>query len=321
MKMWFCRIIGVLLLIPIGFSLYAVAKEQEDARTLAPATGRFVSAGDVDLFIQTVGDPSASPILLVHGMGAWSETWRPVITALAAQGWYVIAVDMPPFGFSDRPASGDVWRGAQAGRLGALLDTLKIKEITIVGHSYGSRAVLETAMQYPDLVKGLVLVAPALGEVYASTSSTPSVVSTALVQGMVRYPVIAMTATNPLLSRKMLSLFFYDPKDATDEVLAVYARPSTLRHTTRDVGAWFRGFLTNADQGLSTKPNNYKKLPPTALIWGTEDTVTPLAQGEALHAMIPGSSITVLPGVGHIPHLEDTPAFLNALTQSLRAIR
>ena len=323
MKQWFFRFfIGIVLVVGgilFAFSVFALVRERDAGKTAAPDTGTFISAGDVELFVQTAGDKKNPPIMLVHGMAAWSETWRPVMEMLAERGWYVLAVDMPPFGFSERPEGGDFWRTAQAHRLNALLDTLAIQKITIVGHSYGSRSVLETAMRYPERVQALVLVDPALSGIY-STTTTSSGATTFLVNAVLRYPIIASTMTNPFLSRFLLAKFIHDPADASDEILNVYRRPATLRASTEDLGAWLRGFMTGKDMGLSSDRENYSSLKKVALIWGEEDTTTPLAQGEQLQKMIPKSTLVVIPNVGHIPQIEDTPAFNKALLKALASV-
>ncbi len=55
-----------------------------------------------------------------------------------------------------------------------------------------------------------------------------------------------------------------------------------------------------------------------ALIWGDADRVTPPAQGERLGRLVPGATLDVLPGLGHIPHIEDERAFLRAIIPRLR---
>lgn len=59
--------------------------------------------------------------------------------------------------------------------------------------------------------------------------------------------------------------------------------------------------------------------PPVSLIWGEEDTITPLVQARSLERWMPKATVTVLPGVGHIPHIEDPRAFTQGLLSLLRA--
>jgi pimeloyl-ACP methyl ester carboxylesterase len=60
---------------------------------------------------------------------------------------------------------------------------------------------------------------------------------------------------------------------------------------------------------------------PLAVIWGDRDTITPLDQGRRLASLAPGATLDVLPGVGHIPQIEDPRAFQEALLRVLRRVR
>ena len=77
-------------------------------------------------------------------------------------------------------------------------------------------------------------------------------------------------------------------------------------------------FLFAQASGLSSKPATYATLKlPVTLLWGELDQVTPLAQGEALQQLLPNATLTVLPGVGHIPALEDPVTFNRTLLEQL----
>jgi len=59
----------------------------------------------------------------------------------------------------------------------------------------------------------------------------------------------------------------------------------------------------------------------TAILWGEKDSVTPLAQAHDLRALIPASVLTVLPGLGHIPQIEDPESFNRALIAQLLTMK
>ena len=71
------------------------------------------------VFVQEKGPADGIPVVLFHGTAAWSELWRRTSDALAAAGFRVIALDLPPFGFSDRP--GSYTRQDQAARINDVL--------------------------------------------------------------------------------------------------------------------------------------------------------------------------------------------------------
>src|SRR5690349_15731868 len=74
----------VACVVPAGFVALAARRERDVAADAAPATGRFLVGADVRMFVQEAGPADGPLVLLVHGTGAWSETWRATLTALAA---------------------------------------------------------------------------------------------------------------------------------------------------------------------------------------------------------------------------------------------
>jgi pimeloyl-ACP methyl ester carboxylesterase len=133
------------------FHWQASQRETESITRSAPGTGHLVRANDVEIFLQQAGPDSGGPVLLVHGTGAWSEIWRETISALAEHGYHPLAMDVPPFGFSEKPHGALAYsRESQARRIIGLLDTLGIQRATLVGHSVGARPVIEAALEMPD---------------------------------------------------------------------------------------------------------------------------------------------------------------------------
>jgi pimeloyl-ACP methyl ester carboxylesterase len=100
------------------------------------------------------GPLTAPPLLLIHGSGASSGFWSPVVPTLAAHH-HVIRVDLPGCGQSPPPLSYDV--PVQAGRVAALLDELGLSAVATVGHSSGGYVATALAEQRPDLVRSLAL--------------------------------------------------------------------------------------------------------------------------------------------------------------------
>ncbi|MFD2270214.1 alpha/beta fold hydrolase [Undibacterium arcticum] len=125
------------MLVLAGFRWQAERREVQIATVAAPTTGRFVHAADVQMFIQEMGPATGPAVLFVHGTGAWSETWRESMAALAQAGSHTIAIDLPPFGYSGKPFNKRYGRQDQAARIIGVLDALKIPRATLVGHSFG----------------------------------------------------------------------------------------------------------------------------------------------------------------------------------------
>ena len=104
---WSAKTLLVLLVLVVAalasFRLAASFRETAAREALAPSTGRLVQTTSGGVFIQEKGPADGIPVVLFHGTAAWSELWFRTTDALAAAGFRVIALDLPPFGFSDRP--------------------------------------------------------------------------------------------------------------------------------------------------------------------------------------------------------------------------
>jgi pimeloyl-ACP methyl ester carboxylesterase len=260
-------------------------------------------------------------VLLISGTMAWSETWRGTIDALAAAGFRAVAIDLPPFGFSQRPDADGYGPANHARRISALMDAMNIRRAVLVGHSFGGGATVETAFRHEERVRGLVLADVALG-LDQTPSSGPGAMGWLLSWRPLRTAIASATFTNPLLTRKGLTDFIADDSKATDAKLAIYQRPLGVEGTSPAVGDWLAGDLFAYPHGAAFKDDaryaGFK--PPVLIVWGKVDTVTPLPQGEDLARRFKGSRLVVMDGVNHIPHLEAPQAFNAALLDFLKAL-
>jgi len=298
-------------------------RETQAVEQLAAGNGRWVQVEDAALYVQEWGRATDPVLLLTHGTGAWSGTWFELPGTLAAAGWRVVAVDLPPFGLTTTAAFGravDYSRVAQATRILALIETLG-SPVTLVGHSFGSGPALEAAMRGGGKLRQLVLVDPALG--LGPNGEPPQCDADAgasawLSNRSLRTTLVSATATWPGLSATLLRQFVHRKEVVTERLVPAYQVPFRRRAFSASLGDWAAGFSRAACE--SAESLNIGKLTqwaadgiPVALIWGEEDTITPIAQGRALQRWLPGATMTVVPGVGHIPHIENPDAFAAAL--------
>lgn len=312
-------IVLVVAVVLAGFRWDASMRESHKAADVAPIAGRFVNAADVRMFVQEHGAGSAPAVVLIHGTGAWSESWRETASAVAAAGFRVVALDLPPFGFSDRPSNKDYSKPSQARRVLAALDALQIGQAVFVGHSFGGGPTMEAAFLAPDRVRGLVLVDVALDIEPASADDGPWAVEAFLSLSPLRDAVVATFLTNPRYTKRLLEQFIADPAHATADRVSVYQRPLVVTGTTSAVGEWLPVLLLPQPRSMASEAHNYRRLAvPTSIIWGAEDTVTPLPQGERLVGLFPSARLSVMNGVGHIPQIEDPEQFNHLLLSFLK---
>jgi len=336
LKWCFTIVLGAIVLLAAAIAMWIAVtqrarslRETQGIEQLADGKGRWVRVDDAALHIQEWGRPDAPVVLLTHGTGAWSGTWFALPDTLAAAGWRVVAIDLPPFGLSTTSAIGiaDYTRAAQATRILRLVERLGVP-VTLVGHSFGAGPALEAAMQGGGAVRRLVLVDPALGLGAAGEPPRCDLGGPGLLLSnrAARSALVAATATWPGLTPTMLRSFVHR-KEVVDDVLAsAYRIPFGRTAFSTDLGDWAAAFSQTACEGAaSLDPGALGRwsrgAAPVDLIWGAEDTITPLAQGHALVRWMPGARLSVIPDVGHIPHIEDPDAFATALLGVLAAPR
>ncbi len=339
---YFAYSLGALLLVIAlgltGFRLAAARRETLSRHAAAPSTGRFVRAADVELFVQEEGPAAGPPVVFIHGTGAWSEIWRGTMHALAGAGFRAIALDMPPFGYSTRPASADYGDDAQARRILGALDALHRERVTLVGHSFGGRPTMQATFLAPQRVERLVLVDAALDlmrgcgdagmggcgtaaapSTQSSETTGPWVVRAVLGVPPLRDAIVSATLSNPRMTGWLLAKLVSNREAAvTPERVKIMQRPFALEGWTSGLGAWLAPFATTRTSSLATDRSRYPTLAiPTMVLWGARDSLTPMPQGHDLARLIRGSRLEVLPLAGHIPAIEDERTFNAALLDFL----
>ena len=318
-------ILALLLAVILFFTFQANLRETKTRHDAAPSTGRFVRAGDVELFIQEMGPVDGQPILFIHGTAAWSGLWRETMTPLAEAGYRCIAIDIPPFGFSERPSTPSYGNTDQAKRIVALMDALEIEHAILLGHSFGGGATMETALTIPDRIDALVLEDVGglnLNLQPAPKTQSPSAIAIFLDAPVVRNPVLAATATNPLFTKTLISAMVLDPADATAEKMEILQEPLVLQGATNTLGDWLQEVLGPQEISLTSDPANYQTLRmPGLILWGDTDTVIPLKEGEYLQSILPDAELVLMQGVNHIPHIEDQEKFIEIVLEFLDSPR
>ncbi|MEM9585068.1 MAG: alpha/beta hydrolase [Pseudomonadota bacterium] len=308
---WF---IIVVVVVVIGFRLDAYEREVESREFHLPQLGKVIQTSLGDVYIEEEGFVNGTPVLLVHGSVGWSRFWHETTYALGKAGYRAIAMDLSPMGYSERSADGDYSRVMQANRIVALAEAMKIKPV-LVAHSFGAGPGTEAIMRAPDRFQSYVIVDGAIGVgSHLSGKTLPAL----LRPQWVREFAVALTVTNRLALKPLLQMFLHKKGAATPEYLDLLKQPMALEGTTPELAKWLPTLLVPPQDALSTRPEAYAKIDlPVGIIWGAEDTATPVAQGEELNQLISGSRLIVLEGLGHIPQIEDAPAFQKALLDLL----
>jgi pimeloyl-ACP methyl ester carboxylesterase len=252
-------------------------------------------------------------LLLIHGIGDRSDTWRGLIPALA-RDYTVIAPDLLGHGRSDKPRA-DYSVAAYANAMRDLLSVLGIEQATVVGHSLGGGVAMQFAYQYPERCERLVLVAT--GGIARSVN--PLLRLVAAPNADLLLPLLHLKTTRSIGKRvvRLLHLLGTDIGRDADDLQHVFdALPDAhavraFVRTLRAVVDWRGQVITMLDRCYLTRGM------PTLLVWGTRDGVVPYEHARLAHAAMPGSRLEVFDGAGHFPHHHDPGRFLAILRDFL----
>lgn len=281
-----------------GYAEVALRRHETLDRAQLELPGRLVEVEGLRVHVQEAGQ--GEPLLLLHGLGAWSYSFRHNVPALA-QRHRVLALDLPGFGFSDRPADGDYTVGGQARAVTAFMDALELPAATVLGHSMGGAVALHLAAAEPERVQRLILVDSATTELGSwwrrpLTGLALPFFSIGFALGVLQRPV----------HRFLLSTGVCDPSGLTDEALDNYVLPTRLPGTRRVLP---RVLWHLQLQGL---PELSRVRQPTLILWGSHDRWLLPRAGRWLKARLPHAELVVVEQAGHLP-LEERPAESNRL--------
>ena len=265
----------------------------------------FVDVDGVRVHYQEAGDERNPALVLIHGFASSTLVWSKVFLRLAEQGFRVIALDMLGFGYSAKPRNGEYTIAGQAKLLTRLLDRLGIARALILGSSYGGAVAATCALDYPDRVEKLILVGTVnnnrpLAYTLMRLFSSP-------LFGDVVSPLLI--GSRRLLRRRMKRVYdrhawVLDERRVDARHLPLRAS-GTQRAIIRTVRSWDAERISRDAHLISQ---------PTLLLWGENDREIPVADGERLHAEIPGSRLIVFLNCGHLPHEEYPEAFTTVVT-------
>ncbi|HLZ22114.1 MAG TPA: alpha/beta fold hydrolase [Ktedonobacterales bacterium] len=294
-----------------------IAFEEREARVLGYRM-RYLTGG------------TGEPVLLLHGLADCKESWQRLLPALARRH-RVYAPDMLGCGASEKPPiTYSLW--AMAAYMRHFLDAVGIESANIVGHSLGGGLALHLYIQYPERVRRLALLAsgglgrhlPLSLRLCTLIGSSP-VIGALLASRHTQHPAARLGHT--LLGRLWPATALADTAETfggsaliadqaraaaeESDILERLRDPATraaFLRMLRDVGD-IRGQRTNALEVLDTIGV------PVLLIHGAQDTVIPLAHGEAARARLRDGRLEVLEDCGHCPHRE-APARVSHLLES-----
>ena len=259
----------------------------------------------VRLYVEEQG--KGAPVLLIHGFGASTYTWRHVAPELA-KTHRVIAVDLKGFGQSDKPFDSRYSVFDQAELLAQLIVDKDLRNLTLVGHSFGGGIALLLALEANERLEGRITKLVLLDSI-AYPQNIP-VFFRLLDVPLVSHLGVSMIPPSVQTRVALRIAYFDDSKIDQDEVDA-YAAP--LR-TAAGKHAIIYSARQIVPDGLAEISERYKTIElPTLILWCDHDRIVPLEVGLKLRRTLPNSTLRLVEDCGHMPQEEQPESTLKLL--------
>ena len=254
------------------------------------------------------------PIVLLHGLGSESSTWRKILPTLA-EHYTVYALDLFGCGRSDKPAIAYTIE-AMAHYMRLFMDAVGIQQAHFIGHSYGGGIAMQTLYFSPDRLRRVVLLdSGGLGRDVHWLLRISTLPGAHRVIGMLSNP---RSGVIPLVLRLEQRQQRIDA--AYESELPIMLGRLRELDTRRSFLRMVRGIGNIAGQTVSALPHLPKRAEtPLLLIWGEKDAIIPVAHGQVTAALLPRAHLEVIPDCYHQPHTECPQRVLDLTLNFLQA--
>lgn len=294
----------------LGVGLLAATTAAREPGRLAFETLR-TRSGRVSILSAGTGPET---LLCLHGLGGTKASFLPTAAALA-DGYRVVAMDLPGFGESDKPIGAPYNASWFAATVFDTLDALDVERAALIGNSMGGRVAIEAGLTDRSRVTGLALLSPALAWLRDRRWAP-------LVRLLRPELGLLQVAPRPVVKGALRRLLPVDPDGwaaaGVDEFLRAYL-------TRRGRAAFYasaRNIYLDEPHGNDGFWTRLAELAPSSLfVWGRHDTLVPIGFRRHVEAALPRARHVEL-DCGHVPQLErprETHAAIRAFLASVGA--
>jgi magnesium chelatase accessory protein len=269
---------------------------------------RFVHAAGLDWHVQVMG---AGPVLLLlHGAGAATHSWRDLMPLLARH-FTVVAPDLPGHGFTGAPPPRRQSLPGMARGVAALLEVLGLAPVAAAGHSAGAAIIVRMSLDGLLPARALVSLNGALMPWGGAATRVMVPLAQAVAAAPFMPALFAWRASNRSVVERLLR--------ATGSTIdargtELYAR--LTRDSAHVAGAL--GMMANWNPGALA--HDLPRLRPRLTqIVGANDGTIPPSQARRVHRILPASTLIMLPGLGHLAHEERPSEHAALIGDAVRA--
>ncbi|MEI6817615.1 MAG: alpha/beta hydrolase, partial [Bacteroidota bacterium] len=243
-------------------------------------------------------------ILLVNGFAGSTFSWRRNIDTLVSSGYHVVAVDVPPFGYSSKQKNVNHSTTSNAQMIWKLADSLSSDSWILAGHSMGASIVGAMAAMNPERTAKVVFVDGLFSNTEQSTG--PSIGGWAMASGPVKQ-LAEVVAGNyyynyPRFKKLLASAYSQEPDSAA---VMGYLEPFKIKRTTSAILELSRAWEIKTLSFSAIKA-------PVLIIWGSKDTWIPIENAHRFIEKYPSVQLKIIDGAGHCS-METHPAIFNGL--------
>ncbi len=280
-------------------------------------TERRIQLPSLSMRYLQAGSTTGKKILLLHGLGAQADIWRPNIPALVEAGFDVYACDLPGFGNTETPSKIFTVEYV-AGIVDELVEALNLEWVTVVGHSMGGAIAMGFALSYAAKLKALILI-----DTYGlSNHFFP--ISVSLVSKLgIPYLYYRLTGQKKKALTRILAVNFQNPDKLPAELYQLATNGDWIQGTsgsTRSVlGLALSLGLPHQRERLRKRLRDVfdQKQIPIMIAWGEEDRLFAVADAHRIGEELPESAVYVFENCGHVPSLEQDATFNQAVLDFL----
>lgn len=273
------------------------------AEKIAPQLGELVDVDGVGVHVATAGprDSAKPPVVLIHGASVNLRDMKIALGDTLAKDRFVIMVDRPGLGYSERP-DGAHALGAQAALIKGAVDALGVERPIVVGQSFGGAVALRYALEYQDEMSGLVVLAPVSHEWPGGVVWYNRAASTPIVGFFFRRLIIP--AYGGLAARGIVEASFA-PNEMPD---MYYERAGVLLLFRAGHFKANAADIVHLKDEIRAQQGRYGTLNlPVAIATGEADTtVSPEIHAKTLVNDVEGATLTLFADTGHALHHAQT---------------